>query len=214
MKKPKVDLHLSESQGIEHIFKEFLDSVESLASESEEEGWEKVEKEFLSNRLDMDEVYENVDKYGSDKTIVLFEIAKLKGVDEATLLDAVLKTSKLELTSPVSNESWDENFACKVPANTEFEIDLHDVSGTIDSVYFSDLYSELVNKLDPDEVKRIEEYYSDALIEDGIMYISIPQYYWSVYIDQPGLLDELAPTLRISPDELKEMEDLSEVGGV
>jgi len=211
--KQKKEIHLSESQGPTAMFKEFLNKAEEFVYESEDEGWEKLEKALSDNKIDMDDILENVDSFGSDKTVILFEVARLKGVDDSDLLDAILRTSNLEMTSGAIEQSWDENYVCNVPAETEFEINLHDIEGTIDSIHYPDIYSKLVSKLDEDDVKRMEEYHTDSIIENGIMYVSIPQFYWSLYIDQPKLLNALSPLLRISPEEFKEMEEAG-VGGV
>lgn len=206
----KYNLQLSGEQGSAYIFKEFLDKIEDSVEETEKEGWEKIEQAFITNKLSLDDIYQNVENYGSDRTIVLIEITKLKGLDESVVLDAILKTSDLEMTSGLTNGSskisWEENFACSVPATTEFEINLNDVSGTVDGIPYPKLYDRLKSKIDPDEVKRIEEYHTGALIENGIMHLEIPQYYWSLYINQEKLLHELAPKLSMTVEELKSLE--------
>lgn len=212
MEKINIELFLSEEHGFGNILKKFIDEVEKFVGEkgeTEQEGWEKIEKSFLTNKLSINEIYDNIEKYGSDRTIILFEIAKLKGLDESDLLDAILKTSDLELTSgltDISKVNWEEDFACSVPAKKEFDINLNDVSGTIDGVSYPKLYDRLKSKIDPDEVKRIEEYYADSIIKNGIMHIEIPQYHWSLYINPKKLLHELAPKLSMTVDELQNLE--------
>jgi hypothetical protein len=202
----KLPVFYSKKQNLEGNLERFLMYVEDSAflSETEDEkiGWGYIEN--AKKRLKLNDILKNIDEYGTDKLIALVTIAKEEDVSDADLMDLILGAINIEPTSGFGGE----NYAFNVPVKTELEVDLHKIPGKLDTVKYDDIYQKLKDLLDEETVTDILEN-SSNLIENDVMTVNIPQYYWGAYIDEEKFKDKLVSKIDMTEQEI---EQLAKIG--
>jgi hypothetical protein len=202
----KIPVFYSKKQNLEGNLERFLIYVEDSAfldeTEDEKIGWQYIEN--AKKELKLNDVLKNIDEYGTDKLIALVAIAKEEGVSDADLKDLILGAINIEPTSGYGGE----NYAFNVPVKTEIDIDLHKVPGKLDTVKYDDIYQKLKDLLDEETVTDILEN-SSNLIENDVMTVDIPQYYWGAYIDEEKFKDKLVSKIDMTEEEV---EQLAKIG--
>jgi hypothetical protein len=202
----KIPVFYSKKQNLEGNLERFLIYVEDSAfldeTEDQKIGWQYIEN--AKNGLKLNDVLKNIDEYGTDKLIALVAIAKEEGISDADLKDLILGAINIEPTSGFGGE----NYAFNVPVKTEIEIDLHKIPGKLDTVKYDDIYQKLKDLLDEETVTNILEN-SSNLIENDVMTVDIPQYYWGAYIDEEKFKDKLVSKIDMTEEEV---EQLAKIG--
>jgi hypothetical protein len=202
----KIPVFYSKKQNLEGNLERFLIYVEDSAfldeTEDQKIGWQYIEN--AKKELKLNDVLKNIDEYGTDKLIALVAIAKEEGVSDADLKDLILGAINIEPTSGYGGE----NYAFNVPVKTEIDIDLHKVPGKLDTVKYDDIYQKLKDLLDEETVTDILEN-SSNVIENDVMTVDIPQYYWGAYIDEEKFKDKLVSKIDMTEEEV---EQLAKIG--
>lgn len=186
-------------------YESFLNYVENYIMLKETEDKD-VGAEYLKKArptLHFIDIYKNLDKYATDKLMALVLIAQEEGISHDELLDIILKCTDLEPTSGYGSD----NFIFAIPMKKELSTDLHKFKGKIDGKVYQDIYSELKKLLNPKDAEKIESKNHD--VENDILKYSIPQYYWSGFVDEEKFKDILVQRLEMSENEL---EELTKVG--
>lgn len=198
----KLPVFYSKKQNLEKNLERFLQHVEDsiFLDETEDEkiGWKYIEEAKKS--LKLNDMLKNIDDYGTDKLIALTAIAKEEGISETDLRELILKSIYIEPTSGYGGE----NYAFNVPVNTEIKVDLHKIPGKLDTVKYDDIYQKLKDLLDEETVTDILEN-SSNIIENDIMYVDIPQYYWGAYIDEEKFKDGLVSKIDMTEEEVEQL---------
>jgi hypothetical protein len=142
------------------------------------------------------DILENIDEYGSDTAVALITVAQ---EEKLNIKELVLNSIEIECVSAKGGDNYLFSYPCK----TELEIDLHKLEGKLDTKYYPDIFIELKDRLDDKEFERVIK--KSSLIEDDILYYNIPQYYWSAFLDEEKMLDNLSKELEISSDDVTKL---------
>lgn len=190
----------------EKNLKKFLEYVEDVTFLNETEDPKKGQ-EYIKEAIkkaDINEVLKNIDNFGTDKLIALVTIAEEEDLTAKEIFDLLMNSLNIE---PASGKGG-ENYVLIAPVKREMEVKLNGFAGKLDNKRYNDIYTELKNKLTPEQVAGIEENFH-SLIENGIMEVQIPQYYWAAFVDEEKFKDHLVSKLDVTEEEI---EKLARVG--
>jgi len=197
---------------LERIFEDYLNKLAEFEINKETTDINVGKQYIKENRSEanLENIKENIDKFGTDSLISLITLAEEENFHENVLLDLLFQSSYVEPTSGEGRENF--IFSVKIPKRKE--IDVH-LAGTINGKQVNDVYQTLYDAIDNREtIENIQTYNVDDLTfeHDGTVTLDIPQpSFWGVYVNQRKFKGLLLKQLKIDEKELQDITQISNI---